>query len=41
MVVPKKRRKTKPSRAAKVARVTNKRKNSQKKQSRARASNDD
>lgn len=41
MVVPKKRRKTKPSRAAKVARVNNKRKNSQKKQSRARASNDD
>ena len=41
MVVPKRRRATKPTRAAKVARVTNKRKNSQKKQSRARASNDD
>ena len=41
MVVPKRRRPTKPSRAARVARVTNKRKNSQKKQSRARASNDD
>lgn len=41
LVVPKRRRPTKPSRAAKVARVTNKRKNSQKKQNRARAANDD
>jgi ribosome-associated protein len=41
MVTPKRRRPTKPSRAAKLKRVTNKRKNSQKKQSRARASTDD
>ena len=41
MVVPKRRRPTKPSRASKAARVTNKRKNSQKKQNRARASNDE
>jgi ribosome-associated protein len=41
LIVPKRRRKTKPSRAAKIKRVTNKRKNSQKKQSRARASTDD
>ena len=41
LIVPKRRRATKPSRAAKLKRVTNKRKNSQKKQSRARASTDD
>lgn len=41
MVVPKRRRPTKPSRASKLARVNDKRKNSQKKQSRARASKDD
>ena len=41
LVVPKRRRKTKPSLAAKRARVKDKRVNSLKKQSRARKSNDD
>lgn len=40
-VVPKRRRATQPSRAQKLARLSTKRKTSQKKQSRARASNDD
>lgn len=41
MVVPKRRRPTKPSRASKLARVSDKRKNSQKKQGRARSSPED
>ncbi len=41
LVVPKKRRPTKPSRAAKRARVNDKRVHSKKKQSRARKTNDD
>ena len=41
LVVPKKRRPTKPSRAMKAARVTNKRAHSAKKQSRARKASDD
>jgi ribosome-associated protein len=41
LVVPKKRRPTKPSKAAKRRRVDNKRVQSQKKQSRARKTNDD
>ncbi|HXK20373.1 MAG TPA: alternative ribosome rescue aminoacyl-tRNA hydrolase ArfB [Polyangiaceae bacterium] len=41
LVVPKRRRKTKPSRAAKRARLQDKRANSQKKQGRSRSSSDD
>lgn len=41
LVVPKRRRKTKPSRAAKRARLNDKRANSQKKQGRSRAASDD
>lgn len=41
LVVPKRRRPTKPSKAAKRARVKDKRANSQKKQSRARTHHDD
>jgi ribosome-associated protein len=41
LVVPKRRRKTKPSRAAKRARLNDKRANSQKKQGRSRSSSDD
>ncbi len=41
LVVPKKRRPTKPSRAAKRARVNDKRVHAKKKQSRARKTNDD
>lgn len=41
LVVPKRRHKTKPSRAAKRARLRDKRANSEKKQSRSRSSRDD
>lgn len=41
LIVPKRRRKTKPSRAAKRARLNDKRANSQKKQGRSRTASDD